>query len=328
MIHDILEQMICPSCHGDLSINTSPSVKGRLVEETISCARCGVSVPVKEGVPRFARSLANQQQIAKSFGFQWRCREEGWFEQSTLYGLSAEQEVEGFFQALGITPRDLAGKTFLDAGCGDGFLLRLLSKYSARFVGIDIHSSIARTHEACRPFSNIAILEADLLRPPFRHGSFDFVWSEGVIVHTPDPKAAFKSLSELVKPGGKLYVWVYPSQPLSVYQRVRDVLVAPYLLPGPALLLLSYLLAIPIFWAAKPYAAWKHRRGYAVDPKQSVKTVAFGLYDNLSPRYQTRHTVDEVVGWFKELGFSHLIQTGLIGLSGTKVGQAGGRSCR
>jgi hypothetical protein len=102
---------------------------------------------------------------------------------------------------------------------------------------------------------------------------------------------------------------------------VRDLLVAPYFLPGPALLLLSYLLAIPIFWAAKPYAAWTQSRGYAVAPKQSVQAVAFGLYDTLSPRYQTRHTDDEVAGWFTESGFSQLVQTGLIGFSGTKVGE-------
>ena len=319
MIHDILDLMTCPSCDGDVYINTSPREERELVDETMSCLRCGACIPVKGGVPRFAGRLTDQQQIAESFGLQWRYREEGRFEQSTLYGLSAEQEVDACFQALGITSADLAGKTFLDAGCGDGFLLRLLSQYPARFVGIDIHSSILRTYEACRPFPNITIVEADILRPPLRHLSFDFVWSEGVIVHTPDPKGAFKSLSGLVKPGGKLYVWVYPSQPLSIYQRVRDLLVAPYLLPRPALLFLTYLLALPIFLAAKPYAAWKRRRGSAAVPKSSVRTVAFGLYDNLSPRYQTRHTVDEVAGWFKEFGFSQLIQTGLIGFSGTKT---------
>jgi hypothetical protein len=52
----------------------------------------------------------------------------------------------------------------------------------------------------------------------------------------------------------------------------------------------------------------------------SVRTIAFGLFDNLSPRVQTRHTVAEVRDWFEERGFSALKQTGMIGMSGTKVG--------
>lgn len=313
MKQEILSLLVCPSCQHSL---TEPDGTGTTT--SLRCTQCSATFPVADGVPRFVTGLGDRQQIAESFGFQWKARGAGQFEQDTLYGMSAGEELQAFFRALVCTPPDLTGKTILDAGCGDGFLLRLLAQYSVEIIGIDINTSIGRVYEACKQFTNITILEADLLRPPFQPETFDVVWSEGVIVCTSDPKGAFASLARLVKPGGKLYVWVYPSDRLSVYQRIRDLLVAPYVLPRPLLLALSYVLAVPIYLTAQPYSFWQRQKGVDVDPKPSVKSVAFGLFDNLSPRYQTRHTADEIRGWFQELGFSAIHQSGLIGMSGRK----------
>lgn len=312
--------LACPSCAEGLTLAARDQVDGEILEGALSCRCCGASFPITRGIPRFVARLGERQQIAESFGFQWKVRSQGRFEAGTLYGLSEDDELDAFFRALDIAPTDLKGRTILDAGCGDGFLVRLLAKFPVHVVGVDINTSIDRTYEACRGFPNISVIEADLLYPPLRGATFDVVWSEGVIVCTPDPRAAFASLARLVRPGGRLYVWVYSSERLSIYQRVRDLLVAPHRLPRPVLLFLSYLLAVPIYLAAKPYAAWRRRQGVAVDPKPSVRTVAFGLFDNLSPRYQSRHTVAEIRGWFEEFGCSDLRQTGMIGMSGTKVG--------
>lgn len=249
-------------------------------------------------------------EIAHSFGFQWQARAKGWFEHNTLYGLSVEEERRDFFDHLGIGPGDLAGKTILDAGCGDGFLLEVLGASPAEVVGIDINSSIEIPYRRCQHFSNITVIQADLLTPPFSPESFDYVWCEGVLVYTEDPRKAFGVLSNLVRPGGRLYVWVYPSERLSIYQRIRDLLPAAHRLPRSLLLPCCYGLAVPLALAQR-FQSWRQRM-------DSVRSIAFGLFDNLSPRVQTRHTVAEVRGWFKEQGFSALQQTGMIGMSGTK----------
>lgn len=316
---EILKLIVCPACKQSLTLATREEAGGEVMEGALRCGRCGASFPITYGIPRFAAQLGERQQIAESFGFQWKARDEGQFEEGTLYGLSPAEELEVFFRAFDITPQELKGKTLLDAGCGDGFLDRLLSKYPAEIIGIDINTSIVKTYEICKSYPNVTVIEADLLHPPFRPHTFDVVWSEGVIVHTGDPKRAFTSLAHLVKPGGKLYVWVYPSDGLSIYQRIRDLLVAPYRFPKPVLLSLSHLLAVPIYVAAKSYAVWKRRRGTSGDSRSSVRSVAFSLFDNLSPRYQSRHTVAEVRGWFEELGFSDLKQTGRIGMSGIRM---------
>src|SRR5207247_9250117 len=85
MIHDILDLMTCPSCDGDVYINTSPREERELVDETMSCLRCGAWIPVKGGVPRFAGRRTDQQQIAESVGRQSRGGEDGQYEQRQLH---------------------------------------------------------------------------------------------------------------------------------------------------------------------------------------------------------------------------------------------------
>ncbi len=271
------------------------------------CADCRLEFPIQDGVPRMLVDRAETDPAAESFGFQWRARNSGVFEKDTLYGLTKEVELSSFFNAYGIGAADLKGKRLLDAGCGDGALLELISGYGAEIVGIDVNTSIAVAHRRCKPLSDVMILQCNILQPCFPSHSFDLVWCEGVIVHTPDPRTAFRSMSQLVKPGGRLFVWVYPSDRLSIYQRIRDLLVAPYLIPRPVLVGLCYLLAV----ATLPVFRLTRR-------KRSLKTIAFDLFDNLSPRYQWRYTEAEVSRWFTEAGFDDLRVTGFVGMSGRR----------
>jgi len=52
-------------------------------------------------------------------------------------------------------------------------------------------------------------VQGDNLRLPFRSGCADLVISNGVIHHTPDPRAAFGELARVLRPGGTLVVSVY-----------------------------------------------------------------------------------------------------------------------
>jgi SAM-dependent methyltransferase len=246
---------------------------------------------------------------AKSFGFQWRARANEVFERGTLYGMSPEEEHRHFFDALGIQPEDLTGRTVLDAGCGDGFLLSVLADYPVRVIGIDLNASPAISYPRRGERARVAVLQADMFASPFATRTFDYVWCEGVLSHTENPRLGFQTLSGLVKPGGRLYVWVYCSERLSIYQRIRDVVRVGHRIPWSLLVLLCYTLAIPLAFAKR-----LRRRGRA----ESLRPVAFALFDNLSPPIQSRHTVAEVRSWFEENGFADLKQTGFGGMSGRK----------
>ncbi len=57
--------------------------------------------------------------------------------------------------------------------------------------------------------TRVGLVRADLLNLPFEAESFDLIYSLGVLDHTPDPRASFLALARLLKPGGRIVIWVY-----------------------------------------------------------------------------------------------------------------------
>ena len=101
----------------------------------------------------------------------------------------------------------------LDAGCGMGRYLRIAAESPATLiVGLDLSLAVVAARELTSTLSRVAVVRGDLLKLPFAPGSFDHIYSLGVLDHTPDPRAAFLGLARLLKPGGRIAIWVYPRQ--------------------------------------------------------------------------------------------------------------------
>lgn len=102
----------------------------------------------------------------------------------------------------------------LDAGCGTGQTAACLALLAARraTVGLDLSegalAEAARFRDRAR-LGNLALVRGDLLRAPFREGSFPFVVSRGVVHHAADPWAALDAVAKLVAPGGLLVLGYY-----------------------------------------------------------------------------------------------------------------------
>ena len=116
-------------------------------------------------------------------------------------------------QPDGLSPADLDGKVVLDAGCGMGRYLRIAAESSASLiVGLDLSQAVVAARELTAGLPSVAVVRGDLLRLPFAAASFDQIYSLGVLDHTPDPREAFLALARLLKPGGRIAIWVYPRE--------------------------------------------------------------------------------------------------------------------
>ena len=94
-----------------------------------------------------------------------------------------------------------------------GRYLRIAAESPARLiVGVDLSQAVVAARELTIGLSQVAIVRGDLLRLPFAAGTFDLIYSLGVLDHTPDPRAAFLALSRLLRPGGRISIWVYPRE--------------------------------------------------------------------------------------------------------------------
>ncbi|MEA2944030.1 MAG: hypothetical protein QOD09_4559 [Bradyrhizobium sp.] len=112
-------------------------------------------------------------------------------------------------------PGGLTGKTFLDIGCGSGLhSLAALLLGAASVTAIDIdENSVTTTRELLAkyaPGSNWTVqISSVFAAAPDTFGTFDVVYSWGVLHHTGDMWRAIECASRLVNPGGQFAIAIY-----------------------------------------------------------------------------------------------------------------------
>ncbi|MCK4550327.1 MAG: class I SAM-dependent methyltransferase [Candidatus Aenigmarchaeota archaeon] len=121
-----------------------------------------------------------------------------------------------------ISKEDVKGKKLLEVGCGMGIDLLQFAKKGAICTGIDLtpnHVLLAkklfRTNDIK---ANIVNGDAETLK--FHKNSFDYVYSHGVIHHTPNTEKALSEIYRVLKPGGKALIMVYHKNSFAFYGKV------------------------------------------------------------------------------------------------------------
>lgn len=99
----------------------------------------------------------------------------------------------------------------LDVGCGSGRWSAFVAKRLHRVEAIDPNLSVLQAAKVHANSSNIRFTHASVSNLPFRDGSFDFVFSLGVLHHVPDTFAAIKDSIKMLKPNGVLLLYLYYS---------------------------------------------------------------------------------------------------------------------
>jgi SAM-dependent methyltransferase len=213
----------------------------------------------------------------------------------------------------GFRPQDLKGKIVLDAGCGMGRFAEVATRWGARVVGIDLSAAaeVAARNLSDRDF---VALQADVFHLPFAPQSFDYIYSIGVLHHTPDCEQAVKVLPQYLKPGGSLAVWLYSGY--SKWYRFSDIYRKYSSRMSPATLHRVLQVAVPLFYqldrglravplVGKPVAGVIHHV-FPVNRQSDPEARVLDTFDWYSPKYQSKHTYEQVFRWFEDCGLEDL----------------------
>ena len=292
MKKEMLDILVCPKCKAALSLTADDA---EIKEGTLTCEN-NHQFPIVDYIPRFVAS----DEYAASFSFEWKIHRRTQLDDET-----SRASQRSFLQKTGFDLAELKGKLVLDVGVGAGRYADVVQTAGAKVVGIDLSFSVDVAFENLSAFENVHLAQADIFALPFRKETFDYIYSIGVLHHTPDAKAAFMQLPPLLKKGGRLAIWVYDAY--TTGQRInrlwRNITTK---LPQRLLYALCFL-AIPLYYLKKipllgtllqivlPSAMWKSWRWRILD-----------TYDWYSPKYQSRHTYFEVAGWFREAGLTDI----------------------
>lgn len=176
----------------------------------------GKIYPVLRGIPRLLEVHdAGQGQTQDAFGFKWAKRDtydSDAFKKVTLewyvkkYGFTSGEAWAEFYAS-----RDL----ILDVGCGSAFSAALWLDTpqwragKAHYIGADISTAVDVAQDRLAHLPRLSFVQADALALPFADGTFDTVFSEGVLHHTPSTRSALLSAARVVKPGGEFHFYVY-----------------------------------------------------------------------------------------------------------------------
>jgi len=174
--------------------------------------------------------------------------------------------------------------TILEVGCGTGQMTNFLGMGWCRTViGTDICMNSLKLAKRFRDrfsINNAYFVQSNLFKPPFPQASFDVLISNGVLHHTSDCAGAFRSIAQLVKPGGFIIIGLY-----------------------------NWLGRLPTLWRC-----WLIERfgniGALLDHRlrgkgETARREAWFM-DQYKHPHETRHSIDEVLGWFNATGYDFM----------------------
>ena len=138
-----------------------------------------------------------------------------WSDYSRLIDDRAIEEAERGVLNL-LTRDEIAGASFLDIGSGSGLHSLAASRLGAKEItAVDIDpDSVETTRQVLAAHHVDATVVRKSVFDMEDIGSFDIVYSWGVLHHTGDMWAAVRAAAEHVKPGGLFVIALYQKTPL------------------------------------------------------------------------------------------------------------------
>jgi|MDSY01.1.fsa_nt_gb ubiquinone/menaquinone biosynthesis C-methylase UbiE/uncharacterized protein YbaR (Trm112 family) len=308
-----VKKLRCPKTGSTLRIEDEQQIDDANVTSGFLIDNSGENrYPIINSIPRFVP----ESNYADNFGMQWNRFSKTQLDSNSGHPISSDR----FWKATGWTEESLKDKWVLDVGCGSGRFAEIALKAGAYVVALDYSSAVDACWDNLKDHSRLTVVQGDIYCLPFEASYFDFVYSLGVLQHTPDVEAAFKSLPRVLKKNGNLCVDYY-------WRRFRTLMNIKYvLLPFtrkmdqerlftllersiPSLLLVSNIFRkIPVIGKVlqRLIPVANYNGIYPLNQTQMREWALLDTFDMLGPSYDTPQTEGTITKWMEEEGFENI----------------------
>lgn len=303
---DLLEILLSPGTGEKLTIIKDVEDERGIISGYLASEKSDEKFPIRNSIARFVP----ESNYADNFGMQWNLFSATQLDSHSGHPISSNR----FWQSTGWTPEEIKGKWVLDVGCGSGRFAEVALKAGAHVVALDYSSAVEACFANLRHYPNLHVVQGNIYELPFKNQAFDFIYSLGVLQHTPDVRKAFEALPPLLKFDGKLCVDYYAKSWKSIFE-IRHWLrpvtkripqeklfsalqtVVPVLLPVSQAIArvpvvgkyLKHLVPVVNFYDELPF----------LTPTQHREWSLLDTFDWLSPRYDNPQTKTTAHQWMK-----------------------------
>jgi 2-polyprenyl-3-methyl-5-hydroxy-6-metoxy-1,4-benzoquinol methylase len=201
MNKELMQIICCPSTKKKLILKDEV-IENTLVKSGILMTEDGThTYKIIDFIPRFVP----EKNYADNFGFQWNKFRNTQLDSYSKTSISHDR----FWNSTGWSKSDLKDKWILDCGCGAGRFAEIALQAGANVVALDYSSAVDACYLNLGSSSKLHVVQGDIYQLPFEFNSFDYVYSLGVLQHTPNVKDAFMAVFKQVKIGGFFCVDFY-----------------------------------------------------------------------------------------------------------------------
>jgi SAM-dependent methyltransferase len=317
MKEKLLDYLICPVCKGNLRCETMQTNADfpwkEILEGSLHCQQCQKVYPIRTGVPRLIADQHIKEEVQKTvdgFGYEWS----KFNHQIADTYMSQQQNFYDFIHP--VTAEFFRGKIVMDAGCGMGRFLKLSAEFGSKeIIGIDLSAAVEAAYRNTSRLPNAHVVQGDILNLPFKP-CFDYIFSVGVLQFLPEPRRGFQELIQLLKPGGKISIWVYSKEDnhdiIRILSPLRKYITSQ--LPHSALYFISRILAAILYTILitiyRPANEWKYLKKIGPQlPKNeylyytarlSYHEITSVIFDHLVPQLVVYLSKAELFDWFEK----------------------------
>ena len=193
---ELLERLRCPQTGQRLKLESSITNVNEIESGWLISEDSKHRYVIRNSIPRFVP----EENYASNFGMQWNHFRQTQLDSYSGHTISADR----FWNATGWKEVNLSGKWLLDVGCGAGRFAEVALSAGANVVALDYSSAVDASYENLKHHPNLHVVQGDIYALPFKCESFPFVYSLGVLQHTPDVAGAFAALPHMVSAEGRL----------------------------------------------------------------------------------------------------------------------------